>query len=215
MVMQGRELNPSDIEGICGLIQAHPEWNRTRLSRELCALWDWRNAAGRPKDMAARTLLLKLDRAGCTRCPHGGGLGQCAPQSPHCARLAPEDSVPEQTPEVYPRLDFAMPVLAVAFVLFLFSQVLALRQTASALAWLLENLDRQAGALQSVRSDAAGLLKQRQGLVEETQRLSNSYNSLFTELMQLAQTDKDARSVVEKFNIKNSAPAKNPTSEKK
>jgi hypothetical protein len=22
------------------LIQAHPEWNRTRLSRELCALWD-------------------------------------------------------------------------------------------------------------------------------------------------------------------------------
>ncbi len=108
-----------------------------------------------------------------------------------------------------------MPVLAVAFVLFLFSQVLALRQTASALAWRLENLDRQAGALQSVRSDAAGLLKQRQGLVEETQRLSNSYNSLFTELMQLAQTDKDARSVVEKFNIKNSAPAKNPTSEKK
>lgn len=33
MVMQGRELNPSDIEGICGLIQAHPEWNRTLLSR--------------------------------------------------------------------------------------------------------------------------------------------------------------------------------------
>ncbi len=60
MVMQGRELNTSDIEGICGLLQAHPEWNRTRLSRELCALWDWRNAAGRPKDMAARTLLLKL-----------------------------------------------------------------------------------------------------------------------------------------------------------
>ena len=61
--MQGRELNTSDIEGICGLLQAHPEWNRTRLSRELCALWDWRNAAGRPKDMAARTLLLKLERA--------------------------------------------------------------------------------------------------------------------------------------------------------
>ncbi|MFM8764183.1 MAG: hypothetical protein ACKOEZ_05035, partial [Spartobacteria bacterium] len=64
MVMQGRELKPSDIEGIRGLLQAHPEWNRTRLSRELCALWDWRNAVGRPKDMAARTLLLKLERAG-------------------------------------------------------------------------------------------------------------------------------------------------------
>ena len=33
MVMQERELNPSDIEGIRGLLQAHPEWNRTRLSR--------------------------------------------------------------------------------------------------------------------------------------------------------------------------------------
>ena len=64
MVMQGRELNTSDLEGIRGLRQAHPGWNRTRLSRELCELWDWRNAAGRPKDMAARTLLLKLERAG-------------------------------------------------------------------------------------------------------------------------------------------------------
>ncbi len=69
MIMQGRELSPSDIEGICELIRVHPEWNRTRLSRELCALWDWRNAAGRPKDMAARTLLLKLERAGFVALP--------------------------------------------------------------------------------------------------------------------------------------------------
>jgi hypothetical protein len=60
-------------------------------------------------------------------------------------------------------MDFAMPVLAVAFVLFLFSQVLALRQTNSALTWRVENLDRQAVALQSVRNNAADLLKQRQG----------------------------------------------------
>jgi hypothetical protein len=33
MVMQEMELNPSDIEGIRGLLQAHPEWNRTRLIR--------------------------------------------------------------------------------------------------------------------------------------------------------------------------------------
>ncbi|MBE7503283.1 MAG: hypothetical protein HS113_23955 [Verrucomicrobiales bacterium] len=37
----------------------HPDWHRTSLSR-LCELWNWRNAAGRLKDMAARTLLLKL-----------------------------------------------------------------------------------------------------------------------------------------------------------
>jgi hypothetical protein len=88
MVMQGRELNPFDIEGICGLIQAHPEWNRTRLSRELCALWDWRNAAGRPKDMAARTLLLKLDRAGCIALPARRGPSVNARRNLHIAPVA-------------------------------------------------------------------------------------------------------------------------------
>jgi len=45
-------------------LQAHPTWNRTRLSRELCLLWNWRNHAGRLKDMACRGLLLKLQAQG-------------------------------------------------------------------------------------------------------------------------------------------------------
>ena len=69
MVIQGRRLDESDMGTIRGLLDAHPEWNRTRLSRELCVRWDWRNAQGRPKDMAARTLLLKLERAGHLRLP--------------------------------------------------------------------------------------------------------------------------------------------------
>ncbi len=40
----------------------NPDWHRTRLSRELCAIWNWRNGSGRIKDMAARTLLLKLEQ---------------------------------------------------------------------------------------------------------------------------------------------------------
>ena len=69
MVMQGREVSEADLELIRTLLAAHPEWHRTRLSRELCARWDWRNALGRPKDMAARTLLLKLERMGQLRLP--------------------------------------------------------------------------------------------------------------------------------------------------
>lgn len=42
-------------------------WNRTRLSRELCLVWNWRNNAGRLKDMACRTLLLKLEARGQIR----------------------------------------------------------------------------------------------------------------------------------------------------
>ena len=69
MVVQGRELSAGDIGQIQGLLAEHPGWGRTRLSEELCRRWDWRNARGRIKDMAARTLLLKLERAGHLRLP--------------------------------------------------------------------------------------------------------------------------------------------------
>jgi hypothetical protein len=69
MVIQGRQITPESLELIRGLLISNPNWNRTRLSRELCLRWNWRNALGRPKDMAARSLLLKLERAGKIRLP--------------------------------------------------------------------------------------------------------------------------------------------------
>jgi len=41
-----------------------PTGGGTRISVELRRQWDWHNQQGRLKDMAARTLLLKLERAG-------------------------------------------------------------------------------------------------------------------------------------------------------
>ena len=68
-VIQGRRLGPEDIGLVRHWLATEPEWNRTRLSRELCQRWDWRNEAGRLKDMACRTLLLKLERRGAIRLP--------------------------------------------------------------------------------------------------------------------------------------------------
>ena len=67
--MQGREVGGADIALIRGLLTEHPEWGRTRLSEELCRRWDWRNAQSRLKDMAARTLLLKLEGSGFIQLP--------------------------------------------------------------------------------------------------------------------------------------------------
>jgi hypothetical protein len=67
--MQGRLVSGADIGLIRGLMDEHPDWCRSRLSVELCERWAWRNAQGRRKDMAARTLLLKLERAGHIRLP--------------------------------------------------------------------------------------------------------------------------------------------------
>jgi hypothetical protein len=69
LIIQGRELRPEDVALIRDWLQAHPDSHRTRLSRELCATWNWRNAAGQLKDMACRTLLLKLEAQGRIRLP--------------------------------------------------------------------------------------------------------------------------------------------------
>lgn len=51
------------------LIAQHPDWHRTALSRRLCELWNWRNGVGQLKDMAARTLLRKLQARGLIELP--------------------------------------------------------------------------------------------------------------------------------------------------
>lgn len=68
-VIQGRVVRPEDVALIRDWLQAHPGSNRTRLSRELCAAWNWRNDVGRLKDMAARSLLLKLEARGQIELP--------------------------------------------------------------------------------------------------------------------------------------------------
>jgi Druantia protein DruA len=67
--VQGRTLTSDDLAGLRALIAQHPGWHRTALSRHLCELWNWRNGAGRLKDMAARTLLLKLQARGLLELP--------------------------------------------------------------------------------------------------------------------------------------------------
>src|ERR1700752_1128748 len=62
--IQGRDFRESDIAGIRLLIAANPAWHRTRLSVELARAWNWRSATGQLQDMAARSLLLKLERRG-------------------------------------------------------------------------------------------------------------------------------------------------------
>jgi len=69
IVIQGRTLHRSDLHSVRDLIQANPSWHRTRLSRELCEAWDWRRPDGSLKDMACRTMLLKLHRRGLIELP--------------------------------------------------------------------------------------------------------------------------------------------------
>ncbi len=67
--LQGRTLTPDDIDYIRQLIANNPSWHRRKLSIELAKDWDWRNAKGELKDMASRTMMLKLHERGFIELP--------------------------------------------------------------------------------------------------------------------------------------------------
>ena len=69
LLVQGRMIGSGELDWIRQLMCAHPQWGRYHLSVHLAQQWNWRNRAGQLKDMAARTLLLKLERRGLLQLP--------------------------------------------------------------------------------------------------------------------------------------------------
>jgi hypothetical protein len=67
--LQGRPFGPEPLAQIRALVGHNRTWSRYRLSRELALLWNWRTPQGQLKDMAARTLLLKLQERGWIELP--------------------------------------------------------------------------------------------------------------------------------------------------
>lgn len=67
--IQGRRIGGGEVAEIQGLIESHPQWSRRQLSRILAERWQWYAASGQLKDMAARTLLLKLQERGLIALP--------------------------------------------------------------------------------------------------------------------------------------------------
>jgi Druantia protein DruA len=68
-IMQGRPFGGEQLAAIEDLLERHPESSRYELSRRLATLWNWRTASGQLKDMAARSLLLKLQEQGWIKLP--------------------------------------------------------------------------------------------------------------------------------------------------
>jgi len=69
LTIQGRCLSPDQLDDLRQWVGENPHWSRWRLSRELATRWDWRNGTGVLKDMAARTLLVKLAQRGLLALP--------------------------------------------------------------------------------------------------------------------------------------------------
>lgn len=62
-------ITEKEIELINRLIAENPSWGRTKLSQELCRIWNWCGNDGKPKDISCRALLRKLDSKGLIKLP--------------------------------------------------------------------------------------------------------------------------------------------------
>jgi hypothetical protein len=88
--LQGRRIGPLELAQVRAFLAEHPSWSRYRLSRQLATLWGWRNPVGQLKDMAARTLLLKLAQRGWITLP----ACRCASPNRMRHKLRPTLEVP-------------------------------------------------------------------------------------------------------------------------
>lgn len=103
LILQGRLVTPEDINLINQLMVENPDWHRTRLSRELCRMWDWRGDRGNLKDMACRSLLLKLEKLDYIRLPKAlsgnNNSLRCHPVEPV---LHSKEPIHSEIKELYP-----------------------------------------------------------------------------------------------------------------
>ena len=112
LVVQGRAVSELDLELIRHWVGQNPGWSRWRLSRELAARWDWRNGVGQLKDMAARTLLVKLQQRGLIELPARRQAPtnrmRCAPPRPCAGEQAPIRGMMMDSREAF--VNYTMPL---------------------------------------------------------------------------------------------------------
>jgi len=63
------QITQQELELIKELIEKNPSWGRTKLSIELCKIWNWCHHDGSPKDISCRDMLRGLDTKGLIRLP--------------------------------------------------------------------------------------------------------------------------------------------------
>jgi hypothetical protein len=65
----GRDFTPKEFEQIRSLIKQNPEFNRMRLSKEVCRMLQWLKSDVNFKDMSCRVAMLRMHRGGLIELP--------------------------------------------------------------------------------------------------------------------------------------------------
>ncbi|MCD4815171.1 MAG: DUF4338 domain-containing protein, partial [Methanosarcinales archaeon] len=65
----GRDFTPKEFKQIRSLIKQNPEFNRKRLSKEVCRTLQWLKPDGKLKDMSCRVAMLRMHKDGLIALP--------------------------------------------------------------------------------------------------------------------------------------------------
>lgn len=65
----GRDFTPKEIKQIRSLIKQNPGFNRMRLSKEVCRMFQWLKPDGNLKDMSCHVAMLRMQKDGAIVLP--------------------------------------------------------------------------------------------------------------------------------------------------
>jgi len=111
----GREFTSKELAQIKSLIKDNPQFNRSRLSREVCTMFQWLKPDGKLKDMSCRVAMLRMHEDGLIRLPLPTKIKQPVRKieftpdtDPQAPILAPVNLIPELRFQMVSRPDSAL-----------------------------------------------------------------------------------------------------------
>jgi hypothetical protein len=108
---------------------------------------------------------------------------------------------PENSNSLIGNTQLLIALLALAFSVFLFAQISANGQASRSMKWRYDTMDRQLTSTIEAEKRFAELIKQREASVQQAQQVQTRYTEMLNDLLKLAETDNDAKAVVEKYRI--------------
>jgi predicted transcriptional regulator len=99
--------------------------------------------------------------------------------------------------------NFALTLLALSLVLFFAAQINATGNQKKVVSWQMTNGDKQIENIKANEAQLKDVIKQQDDVVKQVAKLQAEYQSIFEELLRMAEEDKDpeAQAIIKHFGI--------------
>ena len=118
-----------------------------------------------------------------------------------------EFSTEPAAPSFLGSLHLPLALIGLAMAISLFSELRGAGKQSEIMKWQLSGLDRQTESLSSGKRELAALIMKNDEVVRQAQQIQGQYTNMFSDLIDLAKDDKDAKEIVDKWGIKRSGQA--------